>query len=78
MHRSTGSAQRGYASSSCKGSPQQRPRSPGAAGLLDVAAAVAAELEAEREEASRISCRLRFAEDKILQQVGRVLGRWLR
>lgn len=64
--RSAGSAQRGY--SSCKGSPQ-RPRSPGAAGLLDAAAAVAAELEAEREEASRISSRLRFAEDKILQQV---------
>jgi hypothetical protein len=64
--RSAGSDQRGY--SSGKGSPQ-RPRSPGAAGLLDAAAVVAAEMEAEREEASRMSSRLRFAEDKLLQQV---------
>lgn len=37
--------------------------------MVDAAAAVAAELEAEREEAARMSNRLRFAEDKILQQV---------
>ena len=36
---------------------------------MDAAAAVASELEAERMESERISSRLRFAEDKILQQV---------
>jgi hypothetical protein len=36
---------------------------------MDAAAAVAAELDAEREQAARINNRLRFAEDKILQQV---------
>jgi hypothetical protein len=69
--RTAGSFRRGY-SNSAGNSPQhqqQRPRSPGAAGLVDAAAAVAAELEAEREEAARMSNRLRFAEDKILQQV---------
>jgi len=63
-----GSGRRGYASSSSAGSPQ-RPVSPGAAGLLDAAAVVAAELQAEQVEAERMNSRLRFAEDKLLQQV---------
>lgn len=37
--------------------------------MVDAAAAVAAEMETEREEAARMSNRLRFAEDKIMQQV---------
>jgi hypothetical protein len=36
---------------------------------MDAAAAVAAELDAERQQAACINNRLRFAEDKILQQV---------
>lgn len=73
---SSGSSARrgGYSITNSNISPQQqqgrRPCSPGAAGLVDAAAAVAAELEAERQQAARISTRLRFAEDRLMQQVG--------
>jgi hypothetical protein len=43
------------------------PASP-AAGLLDAAAALASELEAGRGEASELSTRLQFAEERLLQQ----------
>lgn len=49
---------------------QQRPTSPGAAGLLNAAAVLAAEVEAGRGDAAVLESRLRYAEDKLLQQVG--------
>lgn len=47
----------------------QRPGSPGAAGLLNAAAALAAELEGDKVDAALLESRMRFAEDKLLQQV---------
>lgn len=48
---------------------RQRPTSPAAAGLLDAAAALAAEVEAGRGDAALLEGRMRYAEDKLLQQV---------
>lgn len=67
----------GGGGASCSSSSPQRPHSPGAAVLMDAAAAVAAELEAERGQAEQLNSRLRFAEDKILQQVGVCMGMWI-
>lgn len=53
---------------------QQRPSSPAAAGLLDAAAALAAEVEADRGDTAMLENRLRYAEDKLLQQVRGVSG----
>jgi hypothetical protein len=47
----------------------QRPSSPGAAGLLDAAVVLAAELEGDKVDAAVLKSRMRFAEDKLLQQV---------
>jgi hypothetical protein len=49
----------------------QRPSSPGAAGLLHAAVALAAELEGDKVDAALLESRMRFAEDKLLQQVRR-------
>ncbi|WIA28396.1 hypothetical protein OEZ86_010942 [Tetradesmus obliquus] len=46
----------------------QRPGSPGAVGLLNAAAALAAELEGDKVDAALLESRMRFAEDKLLQQ----------
>lgn len=53
----------------CGVQQQQRSASPGAAGLLNAAAVLAAEVEAGRGDAAVLDSRLRFAEDKLLQQV---------
>jgi hypothetical protein len=47
----------------------RRPGSPAAAGLLDAAVALAAEVESGQSNAAVLDSRLRFAEEKLLAQV---------